>query len=153
MFCFCESIEEAKIKKHISNVTNMMHMFYGCSSLKKLNLDNFNTKNVTDMVAMFANCSSLKKLDLSNFNTSKVTNMSSMFTGCSSLEELDLSNFNTENVKNMQAMFFGCSKLKLIRGIERFKLNKKTKKSPYIFEECSDELKEEIKKLNKFNIK
>ena len=58
-------------------------MFYKCSSLKKLNLSNFNTNNVTNMVGMFYGCSSLKVLNLSNFNTNNVTNMWDMFYGCS----------------------------------------------------------------------
>ena len=35
----------------------MGHMFYGCSSLKELNISNFNTKNVTFMDDMFYGCS------------------------------------------------------------------------------------------------
>ena len=57
-------------------------MFSGCSSLKQLNLSNFNTNNVTDMVGMFSGCSSLEELNLSNFNTKNVTNMECMFSGC-----------------------------------------------------------------------
>ena len=63
-------------------------MFYGCSSLKELNLNNFNTNNVTDMRSMFYGCSSLKELNLNNFNTNNVTNMRSMFSRC--LNELKL---------------------------------------------------------------
>ena len=37
---------------------------------------------------MFYKCSSLKELNLNNFNTNKVTNMGGMFTGCS--DELKL---------------------------------------------------------------
>ena len=48
-------------------------MFYGCSSLKELNLNNFNTNNVTNMGGMFFRCSSLKELNLNNFNTNNVT--------------------------------------------------------------------------------
>ena len=44
-------------------------MFDGCSSLKELNLNNFNTNNVTNMSYMFYGCSSLKELNLNNFNT------------------------------------------------------------------------------------
>ena len=58
-------------------------MFWGCSSLKELNLSNFNTNNVTYMTCMFDGCSSLKELNLSNFNTNNVTNMVCMFDGCS----------------------------------------------------------------------
>ena len=61
------------------------------------------------MEGMFSICSSLKELNLSNFNTNNVTDMNSMFYGCSSLKELNLSNFNTNNVTNMYEMFHGCS--------------------------------------------
>ena len=57
----------------------MSFMFHGCSSLKELNIDNFNTNNVTDMRDMFFGCSSLKELSIDNFNTNNVTNMSYMF--------------------------------------------------------------------------
>ena len=63
-------------------------MFCGCSSLKELNLNNFNTNNVTNMSRMFSGCSSLKELNLNNFNTNNVTNMSYMFSRC--LDELKL---------------------------------------------------------------
>ena len=39
----------------------MISMFGECSSLKELDLSNFNTKNVTHMNNMFINYSSLKK--------------------------------------------------------------------------------------------
>ena len=61
----------------------MGFMFYGCSSLKELNLSNFNINNVTDMASMFSRCSSLEELNLSNFNTNNVTNMNGMFSRCS----------------------------------------------------------------------
>ena len=41
-------------------------MLHNCSSLKELNLNNFNTNNVTNMRCMFSGCSSLKDLNLSN---------------------------------------------------------------------------------------
>jgi len=34
----------------------MRSMFHGCSSLKKINLSNFNTYNVTDLSNMFNEC-------------------------------------------------------------------------------------------------
>ena len=39
-------------------------MFFRCSSLVKLNLENFNTNKVTDIEFMFCECSSLKGLIL-----------------------------------------------------------------------------------------
>ena len=61
----------------------MSRMFSGCSSLKELNLNNFNTNNVTNMSWMFYRCSSLNELNLNNFNTNNVTDMRNMFSGCS----------------------------------------------------------------------
>ena len=69
------------------------------------------------MSCMFTGCSSLKELNLSNFNTNNVTDMRYMFDGCSLLKELNLYNFNTNNVTNMYRMFFGCS-YDLIRKIK-----------------------------------
>ena len=46
------------------------------------------------MSDMFRNCSSLKELNLSNFNTNNVNYMNGMFRGCSLLKELNLSIFN-----------------------------------------------------------
>ena len=39
-------------------------MFSGCTSLKELNLSNFNTNNVTYMEYMFSECSDELKLKL-----------------------------------------------------------------------------------------
>ena len=61
------------------------------------------------MSGLFYNCSSLKDLDLSNFNTNNVTDMSDMFHDCSSLKELNLSNFNINNVIDISCMFHGCT--------------------------------------------
>ena len=39
-------------------------MFYECSSLKEINLSNFNIHNVTDMRAMFYECSDEIKMKI-----------------------------------------------------------------------------------------
>ena len=77
----------------------------GCSSLKELNLSNFNTYNVINMNKMFERCSSLKEINLSNFNTNNVIDMSCMFSYCLSLRKINLSNFNTNNVTDMIACY------------------------------------------------
>ena len=54
LFYNCECIEYIYFKKTCrNNINNMRYMFWGCSSLKELNLSNFNTNNVTDMEGMF----------------------------------------------------------------------------------------------------
>ena len=42
----------------------MIGMFYGCSSLNELNLNNFNTNNVTDKNYMLGHCSDKLKLKI-----------------------------------------------------------------------------------------
>ena len=86
-------------------------MFNRCSSLKSLDLSNFDTSSVISMYKMFSGCSSLNSLNLSNFNTSNTKDMEKMFSECSKLTSLDLSNFNTSNVINMNNIFNGCSSL------------------------------------------
>ena len=50
----------------------MSNMFFGCSSLKELNINNFNTNNVIYMRYMFSKCSDELKLKLkSKFNEFK----------------------------------------------------------------------------------
>ena len=46
----------------------MSDIFYGCTSLKELNLSNFNTNNVINMCSMFKGCSGdLKKKIISEY--------------------------------------------------------------------------------------
>ena len=86
----------------------MNYMFYGCSSLKELNLSNFNTNNVKDMRSMFFGCSSLKELNLSNFNTNNVRDMIKMFYGCSNelIKKIELryKNIRKEAFRNYERL-------------------------------------------------
>ena len=78
-------------------------MFSGCSSLKELNLNNFNTSKVTDMRGMFNNCTLLKGLNINDFNTNNVTDMSYMFYRCS--DDLKMK-IITENKKIKPEAFY-----------------------------------------------
>ena len=46
----------------------MSYMFSRCSSLKELNLNNFNTNNVTNMRSMFSGCSDDLKMKIKSEN-------------------------------------------------------------------------------------
>ena len=93
---------------------DLRNMFAHCSSLISLDLSNFDTSSVTKIDSIFYNCTLLKSLDLSNFDTSEIISMPSMFYGCSSLTSLDLNNFRTSLVKDMSNMFKDCSSLKYL---------------------------------------
>ena len=94
-----------------SNVEYMWGMFWGCSSLREINLSHFDTSKVLWMAYMFYECSSLINVDMSSFNTTNVSTLEGMFWGCTSLTSLNLSSFNTSNVLLMPRMFMNCSNL------------------------------------------
>ena len=83
-------------------------MFYNCSSIEKLNLNNFNTSKVIDMSYMFYNCKMLKILNISKFNTSNVINMTKMFGECKELNYLDISKFDIKKRTRINNMFYHC---------------------------------------------
>ena len=71
---------------------------------------------------MFSECSSLKEINLSNFNLNKVFSMIWMFSGCSSLKEINLSNFNYN--ADVYKMFSDCPdelKTKIITRFDKIK--------------------------------
>ena len=108
----CSSLKNVDLRNfNTSQVTNMKRMFDDCQSLESVDLSNFDTSQVTDMSDLFYNCLSLKNVDLRNFDTSKVTKMSWMFGNCHSLESVDLSNFNTSQVTDMSCLFYNCQSL------------------------------------------
>ena len=95
-----------------SEVTNMGHMFNGCSKLTRLDVSHFNTSKVTNMRSMFRSCSGLTSLDLSSFNTSIVTDMYGMFNGCSSLQTIIAGGgWSTAAVTESSSMFTQCNSL------------------------------------------
>ena len=98
-----------------SDVTGMSYMFYGCSSLKSVDLTHFDTSNVTLMGYMFLNCSSLENLDVSSFDTSANTSFYRIFEGCESLTSLDLSTFFIKEGASTSNMLYGCAGLKNLR--------------------------------------
>jgi surface protein len=89
-------------------------MFYDCSLLESLIINNFDTSKIINMHGMFFNCSSLQILNISNFDTSQVTSMAYMFEACSSLISLNLASFETSKVEKMDNIFANCPKLAYI---------------------------------------
>ena len=68
-----------------TTLTNTSSWFQGCENLTTITgIEYLKTSNVTDMSWMFYGCSGLTSLNLNNFDTSNVTNMHSMFSECSS---------------------------------------------------------------------
>ena len=82
----------------------MSYLFYFCSSLTSLSLNNFDTTQVTNMEKMFYNCE-LQVLDISSFVTNKVKSFSNMFQNCRLLKKIDTSKFETSMATEMAYIF------------------------------------------------
>ena len=101
-------------KWHISNVTDLSFMFFGCNFNQSINYNSFNhywnTKNVKNMESMFS--WSAFNQSINYWNTSNVTSMNSMFLFNFNFNqpintEINPTNtWNTRNVKNMSRMFY-----------------------------------------------
>ena len=94
-----------------SKITDMGIVFYGCTSLRTLDVSKWDVSNVKGMFGMFSDCESLKTLDISGWDVSKVNNMYCMFCDCKSLETLDVSGWDVSNVNDMSNMFNNCESL------------------------------------------
>ena len=84
--------------------TSYFRMFYECSSLRSLDLSNWDVSNVEDFRCMFKNCENLKSLDLSNWDMSNGKNFSHMFQDCWNLKSLNNSTWNVSNGKDFSCM-------------------------------------------------
>ena len=85
-------------------------MFDNCSSIKYIDLSNFDTSSTTEMNRMFQNCTSLTSINLSHFDTSKVGYMNHLFYNCKNLEYINLFNFTDNKRPTTQDMFTGIKK-------------------------------------------
>ncbi len=113
MFQNCTSLKTIDLSNFdFAHTKSTSTMFSGCTVLESVDFgNNFSSGNLTDTSHMFYQCKALTSPGLSKLDTSKVTNMSYMFYTCSSLTSIDLSNFNTSTVTNMAHMFSTCSNL------------------------------------------
>ena len=115
MFSGCSSLTDLSSLAgwDTSKVTNMGNMFSSLSRITDLSsISGWNTSSVTNMGGMLAGLTTPIALDLSSWDTSKVTNMGNMFSSSSGISTVgDLSNWDTSKVTTMDSMFYGCSSL------------------------------------------
>lgn len=118
MFNGLESLREIEHLENLNTegVTSMSNMFYGCKSLKNLDLSTFDTRSVKNVSSMFSYATGLETLNLvgNNFDTSNFENARFMFSHCESLKTLDLSTFNVSKLADMTKMFIQCYQLTTI---------------------------------------
>lgn len=100
----------------VSGFTNMSRMFYGASSLEKIDISDWDTSNVTDFRLMFDGALRLKEIDAPNLVTGKATQLGSMFSSNRSLITLDANNWDLSNVKSLEALFSGETNLTTLKA-------------------------------------
>ena len=107
LFDRCESLETIKGLDNFntSNVTNMEYMFYGCSTLKTININDLNTTLVENMEGMLQKCSSLTILDLSSLDTNLTKNANNMFSDDINLAYINLTNFDESSIIQTKNIF------------------------------------------------
>ena len=125
----CTSLTSIKLRFDRA-FTDMSYLFYGCTSLIKIQANSF-TNGVKYMNYMLYDCHSLKSW---NNALSKGSNLlidiSYMFSGCSSLTSVDLSLYNTTNIKNYEGLFYNCQTL-ISADISSFNHNNLSNKFKY----------------------
>jgi len=99
-FQYCNNMQFAATvgTPDLSNVTNMVYMFYECSAFNQ-DISGWNVSRVTDMGYMFANCSAFNQ-DISSWDVSSVTDMYRMFEDCSAFNQ-NLGSWELKNCREL----------------------------------------------------
>ena len=115
MFYNCTKLKEITLNNvNVPLADSAQGMFYSCSSLETLNISGWNVPLLTETRNMFMMCSKLTTINIKNWNTPKLTSLYSTFSSCSQLQEVDLTGWDMSNVTNMRGTFGSCSQLKSV---------------------------------------
>ncbi|WP_435624419.1 BspA family leucine-rich repeat surface protein [Flagellimonas sp.] len=106
-FARCSNLDvKAPDVPDLSNVTNMLYMFRGCSSLiGNTSFSNWEVSNVNEMFGVFTD-TPLFNQNIGGWNVSNVSDMGAMFLGASSFNQ-NIGGWNVSNVTRMVNMFSG----------------------------------------------
>ena len=139
VFNSCRSITSLDLSSwNTSNVTYMYGLFSDCPALTSIK-QNFDTINVENMSYMFCG-TSLKEIDIENFETPKLTNIEHMFRSNYKLVKVNYKNLDKSKIENASYLFANCNKL--VNILETNDKNKqfsnKLKDISYMFYNCEN---------------
>lgn len=121
IFSKCVNLVEFVQPKELElkNVTDLDKAFYGCSSLKTVELHVSKDSRLINLNHLFSECSGLRSLKITFEEgiQSKIEDVSYMFNLCTNINEMELINFDTSSASNFRALFKDC---KYIRKIPNF---------------------------------
>lgn len=98
-------------KWNTNNVTAANGLFYKCTALKDININNWGLDKATNLGSMFSYCSSLKTIACANLIGSKNQYFDNLFVGDSQLVQLDLEKLNMKSSTAQADMFTGTKSL------------------------------------------
>ena len=111
MFNGCKKLTNLNLRGwNTSKVYGMTLMFADCSNLTEIiGINDWNVSNVAEFNGMFQECTSIKDLNLANWDMKNTQRLDYTFFNLNSLENLYLNNveFNTEVLGNICEKMFG----------------------------------------------
>lgn len=115
LFKFCSKLTEIIGLDNYMNrgtVVEIMNMFKGCTSLKTINVSNWNIPENCKAESLFEDCTSLTTIiGMENWNINNFISMNSMFRSCKSLTSITMPNFNPINNCAINDLFYLCESL------------------------------------------
>ena len=123
LFTECYALKEVDISGwNTKSLQRFENSFSNCTSLELIaGIENIDLSQCQTLSWLFARCSSLKKLDMSNWNVSQLQYTTNTFAN-TRFETLDFSSWNC-NLISTANMFAGNSTLKTIYVSNNFKIN------------------------------
>lgn len=99
----------------MSECKNASYMFTNAVNLTEIiGIEDWNVSSLETAGSIFYGCKSLKKLDLSKWDTSSLTSNSISFSGCENLEEVNIKGLDFSKCGYFNEVFADCKKLKHI---------------------------------------
>lgn len=111
LFCGCESLTSVVLPTTSDKTIYLDDMFWGCKSLKSIDLSPLSASSIGSTKYMFYSCESLEKIDLSCLNGENVAYVTYMFAGDTNLKEIVWGDFAPQKIRHCNAMFKNCSSL------------------------------------------
>lgn len=112
MFYACSSLRELDVRDwDVSAVTMIRSAFHGCTQLEKLDVSGWDTRSMRVMSYAFCNCQALQEIDARGWDTSATTEMDGVFSGCANIQTILINGWDTSHATTTAEMFSGCSSL------------------------------------------
>ena len=114
MFMSTSSLRTINLNNwNMSNAISLAYMFQS-SAIENFGFADWNVENVQDYRHLFQDCDAMTFLDISGWNTGNATKTDWMFYGCDELVSLNMSTFDMSKVESASSMFYGCEKLEAL---------------------------------------